>query len=73
MVQEILTYTSLDGDAPYALGNKDYQITIPTKCEKCKTQITKDNLKWNSGYYDGYHWTSPMCPECYAFLPHDEN
>jgi len=65
-MREII-FNSLDGEAPYSLGNANYSLTS-LECPKCKHQSDADNLRYANGYYDGYSWTHPMCEKCFEFL-----
>ncbi len=58
---ETITFTGLDPDAPYSLGNKNYEADLI--CRE-HGEITSNDIEWINGWNDGVQWTHPVCKKC---------
>lgn len=60
--EDLIVAQGLDPAAPYCLGNKNY--LYERKCNSGHTDLTDAEIAFTGGYYDGYHWTVPVCLRC---------
>ena len=58
----LIVCTGLDPKAPYCLGNKDYYYE--RECNSGHKDLKDSEISFTGGYYDGYHWTVPVCLRC---------